>query len=100
MRAIVYSQTGDASVLQLVERPLPEPGAGEVRVRVVVSGVNPTDWKSRQGATGGGIAFPEVTPNQDGAGVVDAIGADVTNVAVGDRVWIYMAAAERPTGTA
>ena len=44
MRAIVYAQTGDSSVFELVERDLPEPGPGEVRVKVVVSGVNPTDW--------------------------------------------------------
>ncbi|MBX6385089.1 MAG: NADPH:quinone reductase, partial [Microbispora sp.] len=50
MRAIVYSETGDSDVLRLTERPVPQPGPGEVRVRVVRSGVNPTDWKSRRGA--------------------------------------------------
>ena len=79
----------------------PEPGAGEVRVRVVVSGVNPTDWKARAGGTyGDGLPFPEITPNQDGAGVVDAVGPGVDGLAVGDRVWLFMAAASRPTGTA
>jgi NADPH2:quinone reductase len=101
MRSIVYSTPGDASVLQLVERPIPEVGEGEVRVRVVTSGVNPTDWKARTGATPGGVLpFPEITPNQDGAGVVDAVGAGVESLRVGDRVWLYMSAAERPTGTA
>ncbi|WP_022891683.1 NADPH:quinone reductase [Agromyces subbeticus] len=101
MRAIVYSQTGDSSVLQLVERPLPQPGTGEVRVRIVVSGVNPTDWKARAGGRPGRpTPFDEVVPDQDGAGVVDAIGADVTGLAVGDRVWVFLAAHERPTGTA
>ena len=52
MRAVIYASTGDASVLQVVERPLEEPAEGEVRIRVVVSGVNPTDWKSRSGAFG------------------------------------------------
>ncbi|MCW2839234.1 MAG: NADPH:quinone reductase, partial [Aeromicrobium sp.] len=100
MRAIVYSQTGDPSVLGLVEREPAEPGPGEVRVRVVVSGVNPTDWKSRAGATGQALPFPEIVPNQDGAGVVDAIGAGVDGLAVGDRVWVLLAAHARPTGTA
>jgi NADPH2:quinone reductase len=99
MRSIVYRETGDPSVLQVVERDVPEPGPGEVRVRVAVSGVNPTDWKTRSGATAP-MSFPEVTPHQDGAGVVDAVGPGVTGHAVGDRVWTYMAAAGRPTGTA
>jgi NADPH2:quinone reductase len=101
MRSIVYTQPGDSSVLSLVEREVPEPGEGEVRVRVVVSGVNPTDWKARQGGTyGDGLPFPEITPNQDGAGVIDAVGPGVEGHSVGDRVWLYMAAASRPTGTA
>ncbi|MGR2751866.1 NADPH:quinone reductase [Agromyces arachidis] len=101
MRAIAYSATGPSSVLQLVERDRPEPGPGEVRVRIVVSGVNPTDWKARAGATAGSAtAFPEVVPNQDGAGVVDALGPDVDGLAVGDRVWVFLAAHQRPTGTA
>ncbi len=87
-------------MLELVERPTPEPGAGEVRIRVVVSGVNPTDWKSRSGATGGEVAEPTV-PNQDGAGVVDELGAGVDRFSVGDRVWVTLAAAGRPaSGTA
>ncbi|WP_432496596.1 NADPH:quinone reductase [Kineococcus gypseus] len=92
MKAIVYSETGGTDVLRLVEREPAEPGPGEVRVRVAVSGVNPTDWKSRRGAT---AAAPtgEVVPNQDGAGTVEGL-------AVGDRVWVYMAAQGRPTGTA
>lgn len=97
MRAIVYSHTGPSSVLELVDRPLPEPGEGEVRVRVEVSGVNPTDWKAR---AGNALAFPEATPNQDGSGVIDAVGAGVEGLAPGDRVWIHLAAHARPTGTA
>ena len=100
MRAIVYTQTGDPSVLQLVERAVPEPGAGEVRIRVVVSGVNPTDWKSRRGQGVLSAAVAEVVPNQDGAGVVDALGAGVTDFAVGDRVWLHLAAYQRHSGTA
>ncbi len=100
MRAIVYSQTGDPSVLELVEREPGEPGDGEVRVRIVVSGVNPTDWKSRATDPGQPTPFAEVVPNQDGSGVVDAVGAGVDGLAVGDRVWVQLAAHGRPTGTA
>jgi NADPH:quinone reductase len=98
---MAYSQTGDSSVLRLVDRDIPEPGPGEVRVRIVVSGVNPTDWKARAGARPGSpTPFPEVVPNQDGAGVVDAVGSGVTGFEAGDRVWVFLAAHERPTGTA
>jgi NADPH:quinone reductase len=101
MKSVVYSRTGDPSVLRLVDRDVTEPGPGEVRVRVVVSGVNPTDWKSRRGSGDGAAPpFPEVTPNQDGAGVVDALGEGVVDLAVGDRVWVYLSGHQRPTGTA
>lgn len=99
MRSIVYSRTGSSSVLSLAEREPAEPGTGEVRVKVAVSGVNPTDWKARA-AAGSTPAFDEVVPNQDGAGVVDAVGEGVTELAVGDRVWLYLAQHQRPTGTA
>jgi NADPH:quinone reductase len=101
MKSVIYSRTGDPSVLRLVERDVTEPKPGEVRVRIAVSGVNPTDWKSRRGAGDGAAPpFPEVTPNQDGAGVVDALGEGVVDLAVGDRVWVYLAGHQRPTGTA
>jgi NADPH2:quinone reductase len=100
MRAITYTRPGDPSVLGLVERPIPEPAEGEVRIRVLVSGVNPTDWKSRSGTTGGAVAEPTV-PNHDGAGVVDKLGAGVTRFSVGDRVWVTLAGDGRPaSGTA
>ena len=91
MRAITYTHPGDPWVLELVDKPVPEPGAGEVRVRVLVSGVNPTDWKSRGGAFGGVLTGATV-PNHDGAGVVDAVGAGVSGFGVGDRVWVTLAA--------
>jgi NADPH2:quinone reductase len=97
MKAITYTRPGDASVLGLVERPIPEPGDGEIRVRVLVSGVNPTDWKSRSGTFG--LALPEATvPNHDGAGVVDAVGGGVTRLRAGDRVWVTLAGDARPAG--
>jgi NADPH:quinone reductase len=100
MRAVIYASTGDASVLEVVERPLHEPAEGEVRIRVVFSGVNPTDWKLRSGALGGPAAEPTV-PNHDGAGVVDAVGPGVVGIQAGDRVWVTLAADGRPaSGTA
>jgi NADPH2:quinone reductase len=100
MRAIVYSENGPSDVLQLVERPVPEPGAGEVRVRVAVSAVNPTDWKNRAGSTSNGQDAGEQTPNQDGAGVIDAVGEGVEGVEPGDRVWMFLSAYQRPSGSA
>jgi NADPH2:quinone reductase len=101
MRAVVFSETGPPSVLHVVDREADEPGPGEVRVKVVRSGVNPTDWKTRRGASPGqSLAFAEIVPNQDGSGVVDAVGPGVDGLAVGDRVWMMLAAHQRPTGTA
>jgi NADPH:quinone reductase len=100
MRAVTYSRPGGPSVLELVERRVPEPAAGEVRVRVLVSGVNPTDWKSRSGSFGRTIGETTV-PNHDGAGVVDGVGRDVDAFRVGDRVWVTLAGDARPaSGTA
>ncbi|XXY51232.1 NADPH:quinone reductase [Sorangium sp. So ce269] len=99
MKAIIYRDNGGPDVLQLVDRDLPAPGPGEVRVRVAVSGVNPTDWQARSGAAHR-KQFSEVTPHLDGAGVIDAIGEGVDPSRVGQRVWLFMAAAGRPTGTA
>ncbi|MEJ7833303.1 MAG: NADPH:quinone reductase [Nocardioides sp.] len=97
MRAVVYTETGPSSVLQLLEREVPDPGPGEVRVRVVRAGVNPTDWKFRAGMSQG---YDEVVPGQDGAGVIEAVGHDVDGLAVGDRVWLVLAQHGRPSGTA
>ena len=100
MRAVVYSKLGDSSVLEVVDRDLPEPHWGEVRVRLAVAGVNPTDWKFRAGATASELPFPEMVPGQDGAGVVDAIGNGVSGLSVGDRVWVLLAQHDHPIGTA
>ncbi|MFE4752771.1 NADPH:quinone reductase [Streptomyces mirabilis] len=99
MKAIIYRHNGGPDVLQLVDRDLPTPGPGEVRVRVAVSGVNPTDWQARSGA-GHPKHFLEVTPHLDGAGTIDAVGEGIDQSRVGQRVWVFMAAAGRPTGTA
>ncbi|MFF5588126.1 NADPH:quinone reductase [Streptomyces hygroscopicus] len=99
MKAIIYRDNGAPDVLRFVDRDLPAPGPGEVRVRVAVSGVNPTDWQARSGV-GHPQHFPEVTPYLDGAGTIDAVGEGVDRSRVGQRVWLFMAAAGRPTGTA
>ena len=100
MRAITYTQTGDPEVLTVVDRPQAEPGPGEVRVRIHRSGVNPTDWKSRSGAGPGNPVDPPQVPNQDGSGVVDAVGHGVEEALLGLRVWIWESAYQRPEGTA
>ncbi len=101
MRAVTYAKTGGPGVLGLADRPVPAPEPGEVLVRVMVSGVNPTDWKSRTGtAPGQPLPFPEVVPNQDGSGVIEAVGTGVDPDRVGQRVWLWHAALQRPGGTA
>jgi NADPH:quinone reductase len=99
MRAIVYAEKGPSTVMRLAERPVPEPGPGQVRVRLVRAGVNPTDWKARAGVSSP-MGFAEVTPGQDGAGVIDALGEDVRGLAAGDRVWVYLGQHGLPFGTA
>jgi NADPH2:quinone reductase len=100
MRAAVFEEPGPAAVLQIVERETPPPGAGEVRVRIVLSAVNPTDTGTRAGrGVPDGVAPPRV-PNQDGSGVVDAVGDGVTGLEPGDRVWVWDASYARANGTA
>ena len=99
-RAVVYTRTGGPDVLTVVDRPTSTPGPSEVRVRVHRSGVNPTDWKSRQGTRNGAPVEPAQIPGQDGAGVIDAVGPGVDPGRVGQRVWIWEAAYRRPDGTA
>lgn len=101
MRVAMYEQYGPATeVLRVVDMDKPEPGAGEVRVRVAVSGVNPTDWKARAGRPGASLPYPFMVPNQDGAGVIDAVGEGVDPGRLGRRVWLYHAAWQRQWGTA
>jgi len=100
MRAAVFEEPGPAAVLRIVERETPSAGAGEVRVRIVLSAVNPTDTGTRAGrGVPDGVSPPRV-PNQDGAGVVDAVGEGVTGLEPGDRVWVWDASYGRANGTA
>jgi NADPH2:quinone reductase len=100
MRAAVYEQIGaSAEVLRVEDVPTPEPGPGEVRIKIEYSGVNPTDWKSRSGATARPIDGFQI-PHHDGAGVIDAVGDGVDPGRVGQRAWTWLAAAGRKWGTA
>ncbi len=101
MRAAIYTSRGPAAeVLKIIDKPEPSPSAGEVRVRMAFSGVNPSDVKSRSGVAARAGGFPEVTPHSDGAGVIDAVGAGIDASRIGQRVWIYNGQWERPYGTA
>jgi NADPH:quinone reductase len=101
MLAAWYDRQGPAAeVLEVGELPAAEPGAGDVRVRLTRSGTNPGDIKKRQAWLGNPMAFPRIVPHSDGAGVIDAIGADVDPARLGARVWVYGAQSYRPFGTA
>ena len=100
MRAVWYERTGAAEqVLIAGEQPMPEPGPGEVRVRLQASGVNPADTYRRRGE-GYGMEAPLVIPNSDGAGIIDKAGAGIDPARIGERVWIYNGQRGRPLGTA
>jgi NADPH2:quinone reductase len=101
MKAAFYDRLGPAhEVLQIGELPDPQPALGEVRVRVLWSGVNPSDVKSRLGLRSGTMPFPRVIPHSDGMGVIDAVGDGVASSRVGQRVWTWNAAWGRAQGTA
>jgi NADPH:quinone reductase len=100
MRAALYDANGPArDVLRVTEVQRPEPGPGEVRVHVYFSGINPTDVKTRSGATARPIDEFQI-PHQDGSGVIDAVGTGVDPARVGQRVWLWLAAHGRRWGTA
>ncbi|NYT37955.1 NADPH:quinone reductase [Allopusillimonas soli] len=99
MRAAWYSKNGPASeVLQVGELPDIAPAEGEVRVRLAVSGVNPSDVKSRGGSRP--VTVPHLVPHSDGAGVVESVGPGVDPARVGERVWIWNGQWRRALGTA
>ncbi|MFD1505850.1 NADP-dependent oxidoreductase [Georgenia yuyongxinii] len=84
-RVLVFREYGGPETQELVERDVPEPGAGEVRVAVRAAGVNPADWKRRSGRFGTKIALP-APMGLELAGVVESVGADVAGLEVGDAV--------------
>jgi NADPH:quinone reductase len=100
MKAAIYEGYGSASeVLRVAEVERPQPGPGQVRVRMRLSGINPTDWKSRAGATPRPIDGFQV-PHHDGVGVIDAVGDGVDDGRIGERVWTFLAASGNRWGTA
>jgi len=100
MRAAWYETNGAArEVLRVGDMETPQPGPGEVRVKLATSGVNPSDVKSRLGLTRK-IAWPRLVPQSDGAGVIDQVGAGVPASRVGERVWVWNGQWKRAFGTA
>ena len=101
MKAAWYERQGPAQdVLTVGELPAPGVGAGEVRLRVAVSGINPGDTKKRENFFGYGMPYPRVVPHSDGAGVIDRVGEGVPEAWLERRVWCYGAQSYRPFGTA
>lgn len=98
MLVALYRTPGDSGVLSVEEVDPPAPAPGEVRVRLRVAGVNPTDWR-RRSTTAPDTDFQ--IPGQDGAGDIDAVGEGVDAARVGERVWVWFAARPgRAFGTA
>jgi len=102
MKAVWYESFGPAAeVLQVGEMATPDPGPGEVLVRLHATGINPSDVKLRAGARPGAVmAYPQVIPHSDGAGVIKAVGEGVDGARIGERVWVWNAAWQRAFGTA
>lgn len=103
MRAITYARFGPAhEVLALETMATPSPAAGEVLVRLVTSGVNPSDVKARAGGRPGVTEppFRKIIPHSDGAGVIEAVGDGVATERVGERVWLWNGQWKRAFGTA
>ena len=98
MKAIVVSAFGDESVLTCQDIPAPEPGEGEVRVRIGAAGVNPVETYIRSGRYAALPSLP-YTPGNDGAGVIDSAGPGVRHVTPGQRVFVAASLAKRNTGT-
>lgn len=102
MKAVSYTAFGAASdVLEICDVPTPDPSAGEVLVRVSLSGVNPSDVKARVGNRPGVTKppFPRIVPHSDGVGVIEAVGEGVDNSRVGQRVWLWNGQWQRAFGT-
>lgn len=100
MKAAFYEKQGSAyEVLKVGELPKPSPGPDEVLVRVLVSAVNPSDIKARTGFSSQ-MPYARIIPHQDGAGVIEAIGENVSPERLNERVWLYEAQYGRASGTA
>lgn len=101
MKAAWYEKQGSArDVLVVGEMPDPIPAAGEVRIRIAASGINPGDIKKRENTFSYGMSYSRVIPHSDGAGRVDQLGQGVSSEWMGRPVWCYGAQSYRPFGTA
>lgn len=101
MQAAWFAAFGPArQVLVVGEQPQPKPARGEVLVRLMASGVNPSDVKKRAGSFPNLLDGGLVIPNSDGAGVIEAVGEGVAASRIGERVWVYQAQHDRRFGTA
>jgi len=100
MKAITYEEFGGANVLEASDLPIPEPGPGEVLVKIHAAGVNPIDWKIRNGQFECVFehAFP-ITPGWDMAGVIEALGEGAKNFTTGDKVYAYTRFSKAEVGT-
>jgi NADPH:quinone reductase len=99
MRAAYYEKNGAArDVLRVAGVDTPQPGPGEVRVKLKTSGVNPSDVKAREGRTRK-LSYPRVIPHSDGAGEIDMVGDGVPAGRKGERVWVWNGQWKRPFGT-
>ena len=100
MKAAYYTRYGAArDVIEVGDLPDPQPGPGEVRVRLCYSGINPSDCNRRAGVRDR-PGYPLIVPHSDGAGEIDALGEGVSRGRIGERVWIWNAQRARPFGTA
>ena len=101
MKAAWYEKQGPArDVFKVGEMPDPHPAAGEVRIRIAASGINPGDIRKRKDDFGYGMTYPRVIPHSDGAGKIDQVGDGVSSEWIGKSVWCYGAQSYRPFGTA
>jgi NADPH:quinone reductase-like Zn-dependent oxidoreductase len=88
MKAAQFDELGPPEALRIVDIPEPHAGPGQIRVAVRAAGVNPVDWKIRSGASKRATPIPlPSVPGLDAAGIVDEVGADVRDIAVGDAVF-------------
>lgn len=100
MKAVAITEFGGRDALRPTDLPRPEPGRGEILIRVVAAGVNPVDWKIRQGRLA--AAFPHrfpLVPGWDVAGVVEELGEGTSRARKGDRVFAYARKPEIQWGT-
>jgi NADPH:quinone reductase len=102
MKAAWYEARGPArEVLRVGTMPVPRPGPGQVRVKVAMSAVNPSDTKGRGVFLGvSAMPYPNIIPHQDGAGTIDAAGSGVPTARIGERAWLYMSQRASAFGTA